>query len=167
MSDGLDFRDVAALVGVEAVLLDAERACGRMGETSREFKGEGREVLLVVCMADVVGWLLESALIVEALDEDSRLRREGTGALAVASAEPVAVLAVVSMVKEIWVGECRGAFEKGTFQRAGREEWIAHVGCGGVSAGWGGDGNLSQELNHGRTAGVSGHGARSVYRGQR
>lgn len=110
---------------------------------------------------------MESALIVEALEEDSRLRREGTGALAVASAEPVAVLAVVSMFKEIWVGECRGAFEKGTFRRAGREEWIARVGCGVVSTGWRGDGDLSQKLNHGRTAGVSGHGARGVDRGQR
>lgn len=104
-----------------------------MGEASREFRGEEREV--VVCVAEVEGWHLESALIVEAL-EDSRLRREGMGALALASAEPVAVLAIVSILKEIWVGECRGAFEKGTFRRAGREEWIARLGCGGVSTAW-------------------------------
>lgn len=53
VSDGLAFREIAALVGVEAALMDAERAGGRMGETSREFRGEEREV--DGCVADVEG----------------------------------------------------------------------------------------------------------------
>lgn len=96
VSDGLALRDVAALVGVVAVLLDAERASGRMGEASREFQGEERR--FDVCKAEREGWEVGSALIVEAL-ESSRLRREGTDALAVVSAEPVALFAVVSILK--------------------------------------------------------------------
>lgn len=96
VSDGLALRDVAALTGVVAALLDAERASGRLGEASREFQGEERR--FDVCKAEREGWEVESALIVEAL-ESSRLRREGTDALAVVSAEPVALFAVVSILK--------------------------------------------------------------------
>lgn len=43
VSCGLVLRDRAALAGVEAALRDAERASGRLGEFSREFKEEERD----------------------------------------------------------------------------------------------------------------------------
>lgn len=56
VSCGLFVRGLAAMAGVDADLLEPERASGRFGEDSRELKGEEREV--DVCVAE--GWLFES-----------------------------------------------------------------------------------------------------------
>lgn len=125
----LVFLDLAALTGFVAALLEAERASGRFGEASREFRGEeAEEREVVVCC----GAVFESALIVDAV-EASRLRREGrdseavtvgvvavvvavavAGALSLASAsaEAAALFAVVSIMREKWIASCIGAFER-------------------------------------------------------
>lgn len=53
---------------------------------------------------------MESGFIVEA-DDDSWLRRAGSGALAVTS-EPVALSAGVSILREEWMASYGGPFEK-------------------------------------------------------
>lgn len=83
------------LAGVEAALREAERASGRLGEFSREFKDEEREA--VVCVASREGWALVSPFIVEALDE-SRGTEVGTDVLALAVEEPGAPFAGVSIL---------------------------------------------------------------------
>lgn len=95
VSCGLVLRDLAAPAGVEVALRDAERASGRLGEFSREFKDEEREA--GVCVAGWEGWLVVSPFIVEALDE-SRGREVGTDVLALAVEEPGAPFAGVSIL---------------------------------------------------------------------
>lgn len=93
-----------------------------------------------------MGWLLVSAFIVEALDE-SRFRGVGTYvlALALASGEPVAPFAGVSMLQEgrgrgkkKVISSCGKAFERGSLQQAGGgQEWRTRLDCcGGVSTSW-------------------------------
>lgn len=88
VSCGLVFLGLAALTVFEAALLEAERASGRLGEASREFKGEeAEEREVVVCCVAV----FDSALFVDAAVEDARLGREGSDSGAGAGAVDIAI----------------------------------------------------------------------------
>lgn len=105
----LFFRD-AVLLAVDVGLGAPERS-RRIGEVSREAKGEDLEV--DVCVAGWDGGLLISPFNVEAAD-DSRLWRAGAVMLALASVEPDALLVVVSILTTRFLDSCRRAFEGGS-----------------------------------------------------